>query len=154
MAPSKSNGYDSRGIYATRSLIQVRCCWYPGPGQGTWNRYIEKDKTSLTPRLILYHILFELVWVLRSGRNDNIGLMHCVSKKDYLMFLLNVLETMISKVVANPTKYRRTPGAVVQATVIVDVEGFSMNQATYKPSTLFSKYSYFLRPSLCRAFVK
>lgn len=49
------------------------------------------------------------------------------------MNLINVLEMMISKVIENPAQYKRSPGAVVQTTIIVDAEGFTMSQATYKP---------------------
>lgn len=48
-----------------------------------------------------------------------------------------MMEEIISKVRKNPTNYKRAPDSIVRVTLIVDLEGFSLADITYKPGRLF-----------------
>ena len=61
------------------------------------------------------------------------GILQSVKKKDYLMYIISLVEAMIAEVLKEPTKYKRTPESIVQATIIFDMDQFSMRHITYKP---------------------
>lgn len=78
------------------------------------------------------------MWVVRYGMSDMKGILHSVKKKDYLMHVVNLVESSIRAVKTYPEKYKRTPNALVQSTIIFDMDGFSMRHITHKAS----KYMY------------
>lgn len=52
-----------------------------------------------------------------------------------MMYITSLAEKTISDCVANLKKRRQHTDSLCQATFIVDMEGFSMAQATYKPGS-------------------
>ncbi len=81
-------------------------------------------------------ILFRLVWLVRYGTIDIKGILHAIKKKDYITHVVNLVETSMSMVLRNPTRYKRSPDAIVQSTIIFDMEGFAMRHVTYKPGRI------------------
>ena len=61
------------------------------------------------------------------------GILRSVKKRDFVMYIAYLVELSISKVITDPKKYKPTPDAIVQTTVIFDMEGLSMKTAAYKP---------------------
>ncbi len=61
------------------------------------------------------------------------GILQSVKKKDYLMQVVYLVETSISRVRNDPNKFKRSADAVTQSTMIFDMDGFSMRHITYKP---------------------
>ena len=59
------------------------------------------------------------------------------------MYIAYLVETSISKVITDPKKYKPTPDAIVQTTVIFDMEGLSMQHITNRQGTEYnlSRYS-------------
>lgn len=81
-------------------------------------------------------ILFRVVWLVRYGTIDIKGILHAIKKKDYITHVVNLVETSMSMVLRNPTRYKRSPDAIVQSTIIFDMEGFGMRHVTYKPGRI------------------
>ncbi len=52
-----------------------------------------------------------------------------------MMYTTSLTEKTMSECIANLIKRRQHPDSLCQATFIVDMEGFSMAQATYKPGS-------------------
>jgi len=67
------------------------------------------------------------------------GLLHSSKKKDCILHVLQVVEKIFLMVRKDPMKYKRSHDAIAQTTVILDLEGFSMNHITYKPGILKNK---------------
>lgn len=71
-----------------------------------------------------------LVWITRYGRMDMKGILRSAKKRDFVMYIAYLVEFSISKVIEDPKKYKRSPDAIVQTTVIFDLEGLSMQHIT------------------------
>ena len=67
------------------------------------------------------------------------GLLLSSKKKYCIMHILQVIENNFLNVRNDPKKYRLSPDAIAQTSVILDLEGFSMNHITYKPGIVFQK---------------
>lgn len=78
--------------------------------------------------------LFGPVYVVRYGMADLKGILLSVKKKEYLNHVICVVEESIKIVKVQPQRFRRSPDALVQSTIIFDLEGFSMRHITYKPA--------------------
>jgi metal transporter CNNM len=76
------------------------------------------------------------VWITRYGRMDMKGILRSAKKRDFVMYIAYLVEFSISKVIEDPKKYKRSPGAIVQTTVIFDLEGLSMQHITNRQGTL------------------
>jgi len=76
--------------------------------------------------------------VVRYGATDLKGILQSVKKKDYVMYVIELVERSITMVRNNQAKYKRSPDAINQACVIFDMAGFSMRHVTYKPGILRS----------------
>ena len=61
------------------------------------------------------------------------GLLLSSKKKDCVLHVLQVVEKNFLMVRNDPIKYKRSPDAIAQTSVVLDLEGFSMNHITYKP---------------------
>ena len=48
------------------------------------------------------------------------------------MYVVYLVETSIWRVMTDPKKYKREPDAIVQTTIIFDLEGLSMQHVTNK----------------------
>ena len=48
------------------------------------------------------------------------------------MKVIHLVESSIWMVTSDPQRYRRSPDAIVQSTIIFDMEGFSMQHITNK----------------------
>jgi metal transporter CNNM len=48
------------------------------------------------------------------------------------MYVVYLVESSIAKVNSDLQKYKRSPDAIVQSTIIFDMEGFSMQHITNK----------------------
>uniref|UniRef100_A0A0P5N3Q7 Cral/trio domain-containing protein n=2 Tax=Daphnia magna TaxID=35525 RepID=A0A0P5N3Q7_9CRUS len=72
------------------------------------------------------------LWVVRYGRTDMKGILRSTKKRDYVMKVIHLVESSIWLVKSNPEKYRRSSDAIVQSTIIFDMEGFSMQHITNK----------------------
>ena len=72
------------------------------------------------------------VWVVRYGMSDLKGILRSAKKKDYVMYVVYLVESSIAKVNSDLQKYKRSPDAIVQSTIIFDMEGFSMQHITNK----------------------
>ncbi len=59
------------------------------------------------------------------------------------MYIVSLVETMIYQVLEDPPKYKRTDDTIVQATVIFDMDQFSMRHITYKPGKNFPSHKNF-----------
>jgi hypothetical protein len=71
---------------------------------------------------------------------DMKGILRSTKKRDYIMHVVaQITEKNFLNVRNNPKKYKRSPDAIAQTSVIVDLEGFSMNHITYKPGKIFHK---------------
>lgn len=60
------------------------------------------------------------------------GILRSAKKRDYIMYVVYLVETSIWRVISDPQKYKRSPDAIVQTTVIFDLEGLSMQHITNK----------------------
>jgi hypothetical protein len=65
------------------------------------------------------------------------GVLLSSKKKDYVMHVVQIVEKTLAMFRKDPMKYKRSPDAISQASVIVDLEGFSMNHVTFKPGIVF-----------------
>lgn len=84
---------------------------------------------------LLSLFFYLLVWLVRYGQADMKGILSSVKKKDYLSYVLYLVEQNIAKVNADMAKYQLKPGdSMVQASMIFDLEGFGMQHITHKPS--------------------
>ena len=84
---------------------------------------------------ITYLTLLILVWLVRYGRADMKGILSSCKKKDFLSYVLYLVEQNNATVNSNMAKYQLKPGdSMVQATLIFDLEGFGMQHITHKPS--------------------
>nr|CAH0109547.1 unnamed protein product [Daphnia galeata] len=72
------------------------------------------------------------LWVVRYGMSDLKGILRSAKKKDYVMYVVYLVESSIAKVNSDLQKYKRSPDAIVQSTIIFDMEGFSMQHITNK----------------------
>ena len=73
-----------------------------------------------------------LVWLVRYGKTDMRGILRSTKKRDYVMKVIHLVESSIWMVSSDPQRYRRSPDAIVQSTIIFDMEGFSMQHITNK----------------------
>lgn len=64
--------------------------------------------------------------------SDVKGILRSVKKKDYVMYVVYLVESSIARVNADLKKFKRSPTAIVQSTIIFDMEGFSMSHITTK----------------------
>lgn len=60
------------------------------------------------------------------------GILRSTKKRDYVMKVIHLVESSIWLVKSNPEKYKRSSDAIVQSTIIFDMEGFSMQHITNK----------------------
>ena len=72
------------------------------------------------------------MWVVRYGMSDLKGILRSAKKKDYVMYVVYLVESSIARVNSDLKKYKRSPDAIVQSTIIFDMEGFSMQHITNK----------------------
>uniref|UniRef100_A0A0P5M7D1 Cral/trio domain-containing protein n=1 Tax=Daphnia magna TaxID=35525 RepID=A0A0P5M7D1_9CRUS len=72
------------------------------------------------------------LWIVRYGMSDVKGILRSVKKKDYVMYVVYLVECSIARVNADLKKFKRSPTAIVQSTIIFDMEGFSMSHITTK----------------------
>ncbi len=72
------------------------------------------------------------VWISRYGKTDIKGVLRSAKKIDFIMYVIYLIELSISKVISEPNKYKRVPDAIVQTTIIIDMEGLSMQHVTNK----------------------
>ncbi len=75
--------------------------------------------------------------LIRYGMIDIKGVLLSSKKKDYVMHVVQIVEKTLAMFRKDPMKYKRSPDAISQASVIVDLEGFSMNHVTFKPGIVF-----------------
>ena len=66
------------------------------------------------------------------------GILRSAKKKDFVMYIAYLVESGISKVISDPKKYKPTPDAIVQTTVVFDFEGLSMQHITNRQGTTFA----------------
>ena len=71
------------------------------------------------------------------------GILRSVKKRDFITYVIYLIESSISKVMADPKKYKPTPDAIVQTTVIFDMEGMSIQHVTNRKSNV----AYYYRES-------
>lgn len=64
--------------------------------------------------------------------SDMKGILRSTKKRDFVMYVVYLVETSIWRVMSDPEKYKRVPGAIVQTTIIFDLEGLSMQHVTNK----------------------
>ena len=69
---------------------------------------------------------------------DMKGILRSVKKRDFVMYIAYLVELSISKVITDPKKYKPTPDAIVQTTVIFDMEGLSMQHITNRQGTKYN----------------
>ena len=72
------------------------------------------------------------VWITRYGKSDMKGILRSTKKRDFVMYVVYLVETSIWRVMTDPKKYKREPDAIVQTTIIFDLEGLSMQHVTNK----------------------
>jgi hypothetical protein len=60
------------------------------------------------------------------------GILRSTKKRDYVMKVIHLVESSIWLVKSDPETYRRSPDAIVQSTIIFDMEGFTMQHITNK----------------------
>ncbi|XP_046633860.1 SEC14-like protein 2 [Daphnia pulicaria] len=75
---------------------------------------------------------FNPLWLVRYGKTDMKGILRSTKKRDYVMKVIHLVESSIWLVKSNPETYRRSPDAIVQSTIIFDMEGFTMQHITNK----------------------
>lgn len=63
---------------------------------------------------------------------DMKGVLRSAKKRDFIMYVVYLVETSIWRVISDPQKYKRSPDTMVQTTVIFDLEGLSMQHITNK----------------------
>ncbi len=76
-----------------------------------------------------------LVWIHAAGRADQRGLLQSATRKDYQRYILYVGEQSLRQMAINSQNLGR---AVTQQCAIVDMEGLTMRQLTYKPGKMFN----------------
>ncbi|EFX85361.1 hypothetical protein DAPPUDRAFT_193891 [Daphnia pulex] len=72
--------------------------------------------------------------LIRYGMIDIKGVLLSSKKKDYVTHVVQIVEKTLAMVRKDPMKYKRSLDAIPQASVIVDLEGLSMNHVAYKPA--------------------
>lgn len=72
--------------------------------------------------------------VVRYGLMDLKGILLSAKKRDYLTYVIEIVERSFQRVRNDPKKFKRSPDAIAQSTVIFDMAGFSMRHITYKPA--------------------
>ncbi|XP_046460746.1 SEC14-like protein 2 [Daphnia pulex] len=72
------------------------------------------------------------LWITRYGMSDMKGILRSTKKRDFVMYVVYLVETSIWRVMSDPKKYKRVPDAIVQTTIIFDLEGLSMQHVTNK----------------------
>ncbi|KAI9561417.1 SEC14-like protein [Daphnia sinensis] len=70
---------------------------------------------------------------VRYGAMDLKGILRSAKKRDYLMHVIGVAERCVTAMRNNPCKFKQSPDAISQLTMIFDMNGFSMRHITYKP---------------------
>lgn len=68
--------------------------------------------------------------------SDMKGILRSTKKRDFVMYVVYLVETSIWRVMSDPKKYKRVPDAIVQTTIIFDLEGLSMQHVTNKQGIL------------------
>jgi metal transporter CNNM len=71
---------------------------------------------------------------------DMKGILRSVKKRDFITYVIYLIESSISKVMADPKKYKPTPDAIVQTTVIFDMEGMSIQHVTNRKGNVAYLY--------------
>lgn len=71
------------------------------------------------------------------------GILRSTKKKDFVMYVVYLVETSIWRVMSDPLKYKRSPGAIVQTTIIFDLEDLSMQHITNKQGKMRNSGSIF-----------
>lgn len=74
--------------------------------------------------------------------SDMKGILRSAKKKDYITHVVYLVEKCIRLVLDEPETYKRRPDAIVQSTIIFDMEGFSMRHITYKPGNVINQGGY------------
>jgi hypothetical protein len=69
--------------------------------------------------------------------SDMKGILRSTKKRDFVMYVVYLVETSIWRVMSDPKKYKRVPDAIVQTTIIFDLEGLSMQHVTNKQGILW-----------------
>lgn len=64
------------------------------------------------------------------------GILRSATKKDFITYIMTIMEGCFYKVYAEPGKYQRHPGAMVQGTMIFDLDHFSIQHVTCKPGDI------------------
>ncbi|XP_057372014.1 SEC14-like protein 2 [Daphnia carinata] len=70
---------------------------------------------------------------IRYGAMDLKGILRSAKKRDYLMHVIGIAERCVISMRNNPDKFKQSPDAISQLTIIFDMDGFSMRHITYKP---------------------
>lgn len=71
------------------------------------------------------------------------GILRSTKKRDFVMYVVYLVETSIWRVMSDPKKYKRVPDAIVQTTIIFDLEGLSMQHVTNKQGIVVSLASIY-----------
>jgi len=71
--------------------------------------------------------------LIRFGLIDVKGLLLSEKPRVCLTFFCETIEKVYFLAKNSPNKYKRSPTAISQSTVIMDMDGFSMRHITYKP---------------------
>lgn len=80
--------------------------------------------------------------LIRYGMIDIKGVLLSSKKKEYVTHVVQIVEKTLAMVRKDPMKYKRSPDAISQASVIVDLEGLSMNHVAYKPGLVLDNNYY------------
>ena len=75
--------------------------------------------------------------LFRYGMTDIKGILHSSKKRDCVLHILQEAEKNFVNVRNDPKTYKRSSDAIAQTSVILDLDGFSMNHITYKPGKMF-----------------
>lgn len=86
--------------------------------------------------------------VVRYGLMDLKGILLSAKKRDYLTYVIEIVERSFQRVRNDPKKFKRSPDAIAQSTVIFDMAGFSMRHITYKPGISSCSSSLEFRPTI------
>ncbi|XP_057372019.1 SEC14-like protein 2 [Daphnia carinata] len=74
------------------------------------------------------------VVVCRHGAMDWKGLLLSAKKKDLITYMVKIVEQSILDARKNPARFIPSPTTISQATIILDMDGFSMRHITHKPA--------------------
>lgn len=78
---------------------------------------------------------------VRYGAMDLKGILQSAKKRDYLMHVIGFAERAVIAMRDNPEKFKQSPDAISQLTMIFDMDRFSMRSVTYRPSTVYTNIS-------------